>query len=229
MWQAGWFSPYNLRPSYIPEQSTFLAGMVLNLGDQGLTSTVALLDDYSRTMLPAFALAQAIGFFMLVGFTLLLLRVAKFAAYTQNVSEPGFIPKVKAKREIRASAGKAVTPVAMPATMVERPQPISPFAIPNAGMYRCVISDYANRQLTVTVYPRFKTEPEFKILFRDVAYHAGAMQWDNAKFVVYDAAKRKDFMRKMGLAEGDIAPDANLYGTSGTVRIIAGSAEVVSL
>lgn len=229
-WQAGWFNPYYERPEYSVEQSTFLAGMVFNLGDQGLMSSFTLVDNYARSHLPIVGLAQTLGFFTLIGLTLFLLRFAKFAAYTQNVSEPGFIPKGKAKREIRLATEKPVKMMmTTPATM-ERPQVTSPLNIPNAGMYRCVVSDYNNHQLTVSIYPRFKTEPEFKIVFADVTYHAGAMSWDNANIIAFDETERKAFMRKMGLTEADIASDVNLYGNTSTgsaIRILARSAEIM--
>lgn len=102
LWQAGYFQPYYaIRYTYTPEQVNTVAGFALSLGDNGLMTVMSVLNDdaVARNLLPQILPGQIFGVIVMILTTVFSLWIATVAAHRQNVSQPGFSPKPKPKRQ----------------------------------------------------------------------------------------------------------------------------------
>ena len=123
------------------------------------------------------------------------------------------------------------------------PQSENIFNITEAHRYRCQMHHYHSRlsRLYYRVYKDERDIPAFYLLFSDVAYVEGAVNWKGADFRIADADECIELMLEVGLigeailrfpnAYASITDHAKLYVADmplTPVRLIAGSATLLT-
>lgn len=113
------------------------------------------------------------------------------------------------------------------------------FKLDTPKLYRCNVYRYNSNlsQLHIRVFRGLNTTPNFYLLFTDVGYFEGPMNWQNADFTRESGEACLDLMLEAGMVQNinlddpdtrqALAEAAYLYivkTSHTTIRIIAGSA-----
>ncbi len=202
-------------------------------------------------------MGQILGMLPYIFLTIISLFLAKRLAQWQGANEPGFVMKMKPKRVLQPTTKPvSVAQVAIPTpaeTTIPNKQPSNPMAKTTPGsdnifnittpdQYRCQVHYYHRKlsRLYVSVFKGQSEIPAFYLLFSDVGYLEGPMNWQGANFHIEDKDTCLDLMLKAGLigeailqfpdAYASITAYARLYTvqTKDTpVRLIASSASLL--
>ena len=219
---------------YSPEVEAGIYGIATVLSDNGLAWTLLNMDkNYSSIYFApnAFYLAQLMGIGLYLLWIWIMLRVAKYGASRYNVSTPGFVPKGKPKRFIKAEQS---TIVASTATSIPQPKRRSPqttnlLGIQNPALYRCEVVRYEASELDILVYRTTKTTPGYKIRFKGVSFFTGAMNWTNAKFEQIEDKYLRQYANNQKLDAHKLPVGSKLYvvkSQGNRTRIIATDVQI---
>lgn len=233
-----WFPDGDM--SYSREVVAGFTGFILSLFDNGLSWIVANAGTISlfaeTTNMTLFYLAQIMGIGFYILWIWIMLRFAKYQAGRYNVSAPGFIPKSKPKRHIKADARALVDkPVYSTSPKPTRsPRESNLLGIQNPALYRCEVIAYDcdSSELKIAVYRMTSTLPEFHVHFSGVSFFRGEMSWTNAKFETLSEMYLRHFAENQKLDFDKLPNGSCLYvvqSQGNRVRIIATGVRVEEL
>lgn len=210
--------PYHLgmvdrwRIDYSPEVWTVLMSIAPILVDNGFLLSGAHLDlnaimndsAESGFYWSIFVTIQILGIGLYLLWTWMNLRLAKFLAFTMNVSAPGFEPKIKPKHPQHQKMEMATPATANPA-------PVR--TVPKVKVYRCEVVRYdrENAQLHIAIYAQGETSPIETTQFTGVSYFTGMMRWRTTDFSITQGGNLESFANQHHIDYDRLTADSTLY------------------